>query len=98
MPITFHLKSFSESALPKKKIDLSKISVYKRIPHYLGVPFQSQQSQTLLKESMEEGNSMAFFDLIDQFQTQSDPTFCGPTTLVVVLNALGIDPHKKWKG
>lgn len=79
-------------------MDISKISVYKRIPKNLGVPFQSQKSQTIFKESMEEGNASAFFDLIDQFQTQADPTFCGPTTLVVVLNALGIDPNKKWKG
>jgi glutathione gamma-glutamylcysteinyltransferase len=77
---------------------LSKISVYKRIPNNLGIPFQSSKSQTFLKECIEEGNSVAFFDIIDQFQTQSDPTFCGPTTLIIILNSLGIDPNKKWKG
>lgn len=77
---------------------MSKISLYKRIPNKLGIPFQSSKSQTLLKETIEEGNCVAFFDIIDQFQTQSDPTFCGPTTLIVILNSLGIDPNKKWKG
>ena len=77
---------------------MTKISVYKRISKNLGIPFQCTKSQNMLKESIEEGNSTAFFDLMDQFQTQSDPTYCGPTTLIVVLNSLGIDPNKKWKG
>jgi len=99
LSIQNNTKSFSdEPAPPKKKIDLSKISVYKRISNNLGIPFQSSKSQIFLKESIEEGNSVAFFDLMDQFQTQSDPTFCGPTTLIVILNSLGLDPNKKWKG
>ncbi len=77
---------------------MTKISLYKRVPNNLGIPFQSSKSQTMLKESIEKGTSAAFFDLIDQFQTQADPTFCGPTTLIVILNSLGIDPNKKWKG
>ena len=95
-------KNFSTQAQEGKKvslkIDLSKVSVYKRIPKDLGIPFNSKKSQILLSESIAEGNATAFFDIIDQFQTQGDPTYCGPTTLAVVLNSLGIDPHKKWKG
>jgi glutathione gamma-glutamylcysteinyltransferase len=39
-----------------------------------------------------------FFKLISYYQTQSDPAFCGLATLSVVLNALAIDPGRKWKG
>jgi len=41
-----------------------------------------------------------FFKLISYYQTQSDPAFCGLglATLSVVLNALSIDPGRKWKG
>ena len=40
----------------------------------------------------------SFFPLIEQFTTQSEPAFCGISTLVIVLNALAIDPRKAWKG
>ncbi|KAE8816036.1 Glutathione gamma-glutamylcysteinyltransferase 1 [Hordeum vulgare] len=39
-----------------------------------------------------------FFNLISYFQTQSEPAFCGLTSLSVVLNTLAIDPGRSWKG
>lgn len=39
-----------------------------------------------------------FFALSEQFHTQADPAFCGLGSLVVALNALGIDPGRLWKG
>jgi glutathione gamma-glutamylcysteinyltransferase len=39
-----------------------------------------------------------FFKLISYYQTQSEPAYCGLATLAVVLNALAIDPGRKWKG
>ena len=30
--------------------------------------------------------------------TQSDPAFCGPASLTMVLNALKVDPNLTWKG
>ncbi|KAJ0252596.1 Glutathione gamma-glutamylcysteinyltransferase 1 [Hirschfeldia incana] len=39
-----------------------------------------------------------FFRLISYFQTQSEPAYCGLASLSVVLNALSIDPGRKWKG
>jgi glutathione gamma-glutamylcysteinyltransferase len=30
--------------------------------------------------------------------TQSEPAYCGVTTLVIVLNALSVDPRRVWKG
>jgi hypothetical protein len=29
---------------------------------------------------------------------QDEPAYCGLSTLVMVLNALSIDPHRSWKG
>jgi len=40
----------------------------------------------------------AFFPLIEQFHTQADPAFCGLGSLVMVLNALGVDPGRVWRG
>ncbi|KAM7527324.1 hypothetical protein LguiB_030734 [Lonicera macranthoides] len=39
-----------------------------------------------------------FFKLISYFQTQSEPAYCGLASLAMVLNALAIDPGRKWKG
>ena len=39
-----------------------------------------------------------FFPLIESFHTQDEPAYCGLGTLVTVLNALKIDPHRQWKG
>jgi len=39
-----------------------------------------------------------YFRLAQQFHTQSDPAFCGLGSLVCALNALQIDPRRKWKG
>jgi len=38
-----------------------------------------------------------YFVLASQFSTQEEPAFCGLTTLVMVLNALEVDPKKIWK-
>jgi glutathione gamma-glutamylcysteinyltransferase len=40
----------------------------------------------------------SFWKLIEQFTTQAEPAFCGLSTLVIVLNALSIDPRRVWKG
>ena len=39
-----------------------------------------------------------FFPLSEQFVTQSEPAYCGPASLTMVLNALKVDPQKTWKG
>ncbi|KAK9284843.1 hypothetical protein L1049_024023 [Liquidambar formosana] len=39
-----------------------------------------------------------FFKLISYYQTQSEPAYCGLASISMVLNALAIDPGRKWKG
>ena len=51
--------------------------------------FSSEAGRQLFRESLESGHLEAFFPLIEQFHTQSDPAFCGLGSLVMVLNALG---------
>lgn len=76
---------------------MSKFSNYKSIGNNLGISLQSQQSEIFIKESIEEGNCKAFFELIDQIHTQYDLTSCGTTNLLIILNSLEIDPQKNWK-
>ena len=39
-----------------------------------------------------------YFPLVEQFHPQAEPTFCGLGALVMVLNALAVDPGRSWKG
>jgi glutathione gamma-glutamylcysteinyltransferase len=77
---------------------MKNISLYKRTYSKVGISFNTKRSEDLLKQSLNEGNSSSFFHLIDQHQTQSEPSYCGPATLATILNSLGIDPLHKWKG
>jgi len=62
------------------------------------IAFSSDEGRQLFRESLASGHAEAFFPLIEQFRTQDDPSFCGPATLVMVLNSLGVDPGRLWKG
>lgn len=62
------------------------------------VPFASPEGRTIFREALAEGNLEGWFALAEQFHTQADPAFCGLGTLVVALNALGVDPGRLWKG
>lgn len=54
--------------------------------------------QQLFGEAIQNGTMEGFFKLISYFQTQSEPAYCGLASLSMVLNALAIDPGRKWKG
>lgn len=61
-------------------------------------PFVLSPLQKLFKEAIDDGTMEGFFKLISYFQTQSEPAYCGLASLSMVLNALAIDPGRKWKG
>ena len=54
--------------------------------------------QQLFIEAIQNGTMEGFYRLISAFQTQSEPAYCGLASLSMVLNALAIDPGRKWKG
>ncbi|KAJ0079561.1 hypothetical protein Patl1_22972 [Pistacia atlantica] len=58
------------------------------------LPLQSNFSL----EAIQGGTMEGFYRLISFFQTQSEPAYCGLASLSMVLNALAIDPGRKWKG
>ncbi|KAK6143960.1 hypothetical protein DH2020_020780 [Rehmannia glutinosa] len=55
-------------------------------------------AQMAMAEAIHNGTMEGFFKLISYFQTQSEPAYCGLASLSMVLNALSIDPGRKWKG
>ncbi|EOD04069.1 hypothetical protein EMIHUDRAFT_221497 [Emiliania huxleyi CCMP1516] len=72
-------------------------SVFRRqLPAPL-VAFSSPQGRRNFAEAMAAGQLEPYFPLSEQFVTQDEPTFCGLTTLTMVLNALNIDPRRRWR-
>lgn len=71
---------------------------YKRQLPEQQIPFSSTSGRALFQEALRDGSMRNFFPLIEQFHTQVEPTFCGISSLVMVLNALQVDPKQLWKG
>lgn len=61
------------------------------------VPFASARGRQLFREALASGGMEGWFALAEHAHTQSDPAFCGLGSLVMVLNALAIDPGRTWK-
>lgn len=73
-------------------------SFYRRpLPEPL-IPFSSDEGRRLFRDALAAGTMEGYFPLAEQFHTQAEPSFCGLGTLVIVLNALSIDPGRLWRG
>ncbi|GAA0146152.1 hypothetical protein LIER_06174 [Lithospermum erythrorhizon] len=73
--------------------------LYRRVlPSPPAIDFSSTEGKQLFAEALMNGTMQGFFKLISYFQTQSEPAYCGLASLSMVLNALAIDPGRKWKG
>ncbi|KAI3787150.1 hypothetical protein L1987_41402 [Smallanthus sonchifolius] len=78
---------------------MAMASIYRRVlPSPPAIDFVSSEGKQLFMEATQGGTMEGFFKLISYFQTQSEPAYCGLATLAMVLNALSIDPGRKWKG
>ncbi|XP_029128336.1 glutathione gamma-glutamylcysteinyltransferase 1 [Cajanus cajan] len=68
------------------------------LPSPPAIDFVSEEGKQLFREAIENGTMEGFYKLISTFQTQSELCFCGLASLSIVLNALAIDPGRRWKG
>ncbi|KAJ2557715.1 hypothetical protein EV175_001173 [Coemansia sp. RSA 1933] len=62
------------------------------------VSFTSAEGRKLFKASLNAGYAEGYFNLAGNFTVQSEPAYCGPSSLAMVLNALEVDPGRTWKG
>jgi len=58
----------------------------------------SADGRASFQRALLAGTLEGYLKVAQQFHTQADPAFCGLGSLVAVLNALGIDPGRVWKG
>ncbi|XP_027094649.2 glutathione gamma-glutamylcysteinyltransferase 1 isoform X1 [Coffea arabica] len=78
---------------------MAMAGLYRRIlPSPPAIDFASSEGKQLFVEGIQNGTMEGFFKLISYFQTQSETAYCGLASLSMVLNALAIDPGRKWKG
>jgi glutathione gamma-glutamylcysteinyltransferase len=73
-------------------------TLYRRPLPAEAIAFSSPDGRRVFAEALSAGGLEGYFPLAEQFHTQSDPAFCGLGSLVVALNALGIDPGRLWRG
>ena len=74
---------------------------YKAKEPTLGINYHSQESKKLFLEALQNNMANPFFELSDQFNTQTYGSYCGPTNISIILNSMGIDPNstlfRNWK-
>lgn len=73
-------------------------TLYRRPLPSEAIAFSSLDGRQVFADALSTGGLDGYFRLAEQFHTQSEPAFCGLGSLVVSLNALGIDPGRLWKG
>lgn len=72
-------------------------SFYCRALPEILVDYRSNESKTRLIRSLSNGTAVPFLSLSSCFNTQSEPAYCGLSTLAIILNSLRIDPQRLWK-
>ena len=76
----------------------TKYSVYKRILPDSLISLDSKRGRQYLLESLSSSTAESYWSLSQHFSNQSDPAYCGVTSLLMVLNSMGVDPHVRWRG
>ncbi|GAB1606884.1 glutathione gamma-glutamylcysteinyltransferase 1-like [Argonauta hians] len=61
------------------------------------ISLTSEEGKAIFTEALLAGYANCFFTLAAQFRTQDEPAYCGLSSLVMVLNALVVDPGVVWK-
>ncbi|KAI8583304.1 hypothetical protein K450DRAFT_222981 [Umbelopsis ramanniana AG] len=77
--------------------ELQNTFYQRKLPEQL-IKISSPHGKQLFREAMDAGQTEGFFPLTGAFASQSSPSYCGPSSLALVLNALNVDPKKIWKG
>lgn len=73
-------------------------SVHRRVLPEILTALSAPQGRQYLQESLVDGMAESYWTLTEQFVNQSDPAYCGVTTLLMILNAMNVDPNSRWKG
>jgi glutathione gamma-glutamylcysteinyltransferase len=73
-------------------------SVHMRVLPKSLIALSSPDGRRYLQDALQANTAESYWALTEQFVNQSDPAFCGVTTLLMVLNAMCVDPQIRWRG
>jgi len=73
-------------------------SVHKRVMPDNLIALSSPQGRAMLLHALQHYTAESYWSLMEHFSNQSDPAYCGVTTLLIVLNAMSVDPNIRWRG
>lgn len=71
---------------------------FRRPLHAPNISLSSPPGVALFTKALEHGTARSFFRLMEHQSHQQKPSYCGLSTIATALNALGVDPHRRWKG
>jgi glutathione gamma-glutamylcysteinyltransferase len=60
--------------------------------------FSSPRGKSYFRSALQHRGLASFYALMEQHSTQTEPTYCGLSSLVICLNTLAVDPRQTWKG
>ena len=89
--------SDEEEAMPPP-LPAPKYSVHKRVLPDKLIALSSPQGRSMLLHALQNRTAESYWSLMEHFSNQSDPAYCGVTTLQIVLNSLSVDPNVRWRG
>lgn len=87
----------TDDALPPP-LPCAKYSVRRRVLPKSLTALSSSEGTRLLMESLTNQSAACYLSLVEHGMNQSDPAYCGLTSLVICLNAMAIDPQVRWRG
>ncbi|ORZ34112.1 Phytochelatin synthase-domain-containing protein [Catenaria anguillulae PL171] len=96
-PVASHIQAAVARSANEQTQLLSSTFYRRPLPSHL-MAFTSKEGKRLFKEALAAGYAENYFSLAGTFTTQSEPAYCGLGSLAMVLNALEVDPKKRWKG
>ena len=88
----------TSSASPTKRQRKTVPQIYRRPLPAGCIAFNSAEGRRRFSRALAAGTLEPYFRLSEQFRTQDEPAYCGISTLVMILNTLGVDPGRVWKG
>ncbi|KAJ3256282.1 hypothetical protein HDU77_003205 [Chytriomyces hyalinus] len=90
--------STQRSTLLRQQVTQPTTSFYKRSLPTTCTSFQSREGRAIFAQALQGPYMECYYNLAMHYTTQSEPAYCGLSTLVMSLNALGVDPLRQWKG
>lgn len=73
-------------------------SVHKRVLPDKLIALSSPKGRSMLLHALQNHTAESYWSLMEHFTNQSDPAYCGVTTLLIVLNSMSVDPNIRWRG